>query len=98
MFDLNQFYFYIKLYSICSVCLVDLWPMLRNLTTTLEGGGGEPDYLVKLELKVAYDQQTKVHYQTFEGILCCPSHFGNKNSKLPKTTETKFSDALLALQ
>ena len=32
------------------------------------GGGGSPCFFVKLDFKIAIDQQTKAHDQTFEGV------------------------------
>ena len=32
------------------------------------GGGAQPDFFVKLDFKIAVDQQTRAHDQTFEGV------------------------------
>ena len=32
------------------------------------GGGVHPDFFVKLDFKIAVDQQTRAHIQTFEGV------------------------------
>ena len=51
---------------------------IRNLTIPvpcLRGGGGvHPDFFVKLDFKIAVDQQTKAHDRIFEGVkdFRCP--------------------------
>ena len=32
------------------------------------GGGGHPDYFVKLDFEIAVDQQTRARDRTFEGV------------------------------
>ena len=32
------------------------------------GGGGHPDYFVKLDFEIAVDQQTSARDRTFEGV------------------------------
>ena len=42
---------------------------------SIKGGGGvHPDFFVKLYFKIAVDQQTRAHIQTFEGVpdFGCP--------------------------
>ena len=52
------------------------WALLPTLTAThLRGGGGvHPVYFVKLDSEIVFDQQTKAHDQTFEGVpdFGCP--------------------------
>ena len=42
--------------------------MLRGYASSLKGGGGHPDYFVKLDFEIAVDQQTSDRDQTFEGV------------------------------
>ena len=51
-----------------SVYNFDFSRYLKNQMRIFWGGGGHPDYFVKLYFEIAVDQQTRARDQTFEGV------------------------------